>query len=339
MAASDQHKIDSGFGGKSEPSEVLEGMDLSGRVALVTGGYSGIGLETTRALVDAGARVHVPARSMGKATDALTDLGDRSEVVMLGEDVLLGEGVVLGEMDLADLDRVRSYARAVRNAEEELDLLINNAGVMACPETWVGPGWEMQFAVNHLGHFVLTTELLPLLQRADDPRVVALSSVGHKRSDIRWDDIHFQKEPYEKWDAYGQSKTANALFALGLDMKYRDAGIRAFSVHPGGIMTPLQRHLSNEEMAAFGWTDEDGNLTEEAKARFKTPAQGASTTLWAATSPALDGMGGLYCEDCDVAELATEDSPRYSGVAPWAVNEESALRLWTLSEEMVGSTF
>jgi len=165
--------------------------------------------------------------------------------------------------------------------------------------------------------------------------VVELSSTGHKRSDIRWDDVHFRADPYEKWVAYGQSKTANALFALGFDMRYAEEGIRAFSVHPGGIMTPLQRHLSNEEMAALGWTDEEGNLLEEVEHLFKTPSQGASTTLWAATSPDLEGLGGLYCEDCDVAELATEDMPRYLGVAPWAVDEESADRLWTLSEEML----
>lgn len=326
MAASEQKKIDSGFGAKSEPEEVLEGIDLTGSVALVTGGYSGIGLETTRALLDAGARVHVPARSMDKATAALSGLG---------ESVVLGENVLLGEMDLADLDDVRSYAGTVRAQESELDLLINNAGVMACPETRVGPGWEMQLAVNHLGHFVLTRELLSLLGRAESPRVVALSSTGHKRSDIRWSDLHFREEPYDKWTAYGQSKTANALFALGLDMRYRDHGVRAFSVHPGGIMTPLQRHLSNEEMAAMGWTDEDGNVSERVRDLFKTPSQGASTTLWAATSPDLEGVGGLYCEDCDVADLATEDTPRYAGVAPWAVDEESAERLWKVSEEMV----
>lgn len=326
MAAEAQRKIDSGFGAKSEPEEVLAGIDLTGSVALVTGGYSGIGLETTRALARAGARVHVPARHMDKASKALADL-DR--------DASLQGNVGLGEMDLADPDGVREYARRIRKGEEKLDLLINNAGIMACPETRVGPGWEMQFAVNHLGHFVLTSELLPLLENADSPRVVALSSVGHKRSDIRWGDIHFQAEPYEKWTAYGQSKTANALFALGLDLQYRDRGIRAFSVHPGGIMTPLQRHLTDEEMMALGWTDEDGNLSEGAKDLFKTPSQGASTTLWAATASALDGKGGLYCEDCDVAELASEDTPRYVGVEAWAVDDESALRLWEVTEEML----
>lgn len=326
MTPTDQHPIDSGFGAKSEPMEVLEGIDLSGHAAVVTGGYSGIGLETTRALVHAGARVYAPARSPEKAREALAGISEETD----------GPGEVrLDEMDLAELPTVRSFAAGVRDREEKLDLLINNAGIMACPETRVGPGWEMQFAVNHIGHFELARELLPLLLAADSPRVVALSSTGHKRSDIRWHDIHFQEEPYEKWTAYGQSKTANALFALGFDRRYGDRGIRAFAVHPGGIMTPLQRHLSNEEMAAMGWTDEEGNLLDDVKDLFKTPSQGASTTLWAATSPDLVGMGGLYCEDCDVAELATEDTPRYQGVAPWAVDEDGADRLWTVTEEMI----
>ena len=216
-----------------------------------------------------------------------------------------------------------------------MDLLINNAGIMACPETRIGSGWESQFAVNHLGHFVLTTQLLPSLLQAKDPRVVCLSSIAHKRSDIRWDDIHFESEPYEKWDAYGQAKTANALFALGLDLKYRDRGLRAFSVHPGGILTPLQRHMAVEELMAMGWTDSEGNISEQAKAMFKTTTQGCSTTLWCATSPALDDRGGVYCQDCDIANLATEDSAPFFDVAPWAADDDSAVRLWDLTEKLL----
>lgn len=320
MAAQEQHKIYSGFGLRSEPEDVLEGLNLEGRVALVTGGYSGIGLETVRALAGAGAKVHVPVRNMERAA---TSLGE-----------LFGE-IVVGEMDLGDLASVSDYAQRVEDSESRLDILINNAGIMACPETRVGPNWESQFAINHLGHFALTSALLPLLLEAANARVVSLSSIGHKRSDIAWEDIHFHQRPYEKWSAYGQSKTANALFALGLDLKYRDQGIRAFSVHPGGIMTPLQRYLDNEEMAALGWLDQDGNLSELAKTLFKTPAQGCTTTLWAAVSPTLAGRGGVYCEDCDVAELATDDTPRHIGVAAWATNDDSALRLWDLSEQMI----
>ncbi|MCB1669486.1 MAG: oxidoreductase [Gammaproteobacteria bacterium] len=320
MAAEQQHRIDSGFEARSEPDQILAGIDLTGKVALVTGGYSGIGLETTRALLKAGAKVHLPVRSPEKATDNLGSLE--------------GE-LVMGQMDLADLASVRDYAGRVRHGERQLDLLINNAGIMACPETRVGKNWECQFATNHMGHFVLTNALLPLLRNAGTARVVSLSSIGHRRSDIRWDDIHFHRDPYDKWVAYGQAKTANALFAVGLDLKFRDHGIRAFAVHPGGILTPLQRHLEVEEMAALGWVDEDGNLSERARQLFKSPAQGCTTTLWAATSPSLNGMGGLYCEDCDVADLATETTPRHMGVESWAVDEESALRLWDVTGQML----
>ena len=318
-----QHKINSGFGAKTEPEEVLAGIDLTGKVAVVTGGYSGIGLETTRALANAGAKVHVPVRSPEKAAESLGSLPGN---------------IVVGEMDLADLDSVRRYAERIRHSEGKLDLLINNAGIMACPETRVGNGWESQFATNHIGHFVLTNELLPLLIAADGARVVCLSSTGHKRSGIRWEDIHFEKEPYQKWDAYGQSKTANALFALALDRKFSDQGVHGFAVHPGGILTPLQRHLEVEEMAALGWLDKDGNLSEQAKLLFKSPSQGCSTTLWAATSPALAGIGGVYCEDCDVADLASEDAPPYMGVEAWAADEEAAMRLWEITEQMLAAS-
>lgn len=320
MSSRIQAKTESGFIPKSEPSQILEGIDLAGKVAVVTGGYSGIGMETTRALAERGVKVYVPVRDPAKAESNLAEVnGD----------------VVVGAMDLADLNSVRSFAEVVAAAESKVDLLINNAGIMACPETRVGNQWESQFAVNHLGHFVLSTSLLPQLLAAEGSRVVSLSSIAHRRSDIIWDDIHFENSEYEKWTAYAQSKTANALFALGLDMKYREQGVQAFSVHPGGILTPLQRHLSNEEMHALGWTDADGNLSEQAAALFKSTTQGCTTTLWAATSPAIADTGGLYCEDCDVANLATEDSPRFFDVAPWAASEESAARLWDITEKML----
>lgn len=323
MAAQEQRKLNSGFGLRSEPRDVLAGVDLSGTVAVVTGGYSGIGLETTRALAEAGARVHVPVRSPEKAAAALQELP--------------GE-VIVGRMDLGDTDSVRTYAASLLESETVVDLLINNAGIMACPETRLGQQFEAQFATNHLGHFLLAWSLLPSLLQADSPRVVSLSSIGHKRSDILWDDIHFRHKPYDKWIAYGQSKTANALFALGLDLQYRDQGLRAFSVHPGGILTPLQRHLANEEMVAMGWLDEQGNVSELASTLFKTTTQGCSTSLWCGTSAQLVGRGGLYCEDCDVAELMTADTPRFSHVAPWAVDDDNAIRLWDASLDMLGLT-
>ena len=255
MSAREQRKIDSGFNAKTEPGEILAGKDLRGKTAVVTGGYSGIGLETTRALVGAGAKVYVPVRNPEKAQENLQDID--------------GE-VIVDAMDLGDLASVRAYGELIAAREPALHLLINNAGIMACPETRIGNNWESQFAVNHLGHFVLTTSLLTTLLGAGGARVVCLSSIAHRRSDILWDDIHFEKSDYEKWTAYAQSKTANALFALALDMKYRELGVQAFSVHPGGILTPLQRHLPSEEMQALGWTDADGNLTEQAAAAFKS---------------------------------------------------------------------
>ncbi len=179
---------------------------------------------------------------------------------------------------------------------------------MACPETRVGDGWEAQFATNHLGHFALVNRLWPLIAAAgaaNGARVVSLSSTGHKRSPIRWDDVHFTAGDYEKWTAYGQAKTANALFAVQLDRLGESSGVRAFAVHPGGIMTPLQRHLPQEEMIEMGWVDADGNVNE----LFKSPTQGATTTLWCATSSQLDGMGGVYCEDCDISATDRSGEP------------------------------
>lgn len=313
-----QAKLGSGLDPKSEPSDILAGKDLTGKVAVVTGGYSGIGLETTRALAAAGAKVYVPVRNLDKAAETLATI-KRGEVIPL-------------PMDLGDFASIRRFVAEMLENESQIDLLINNAGIMACPEASIEGGWESQFGVNHLGHFLLTKGLLSALLAADAPRVVCLSSIGHRRGGVNFDDINFETTPYEKWTAYAQAKTANALFALGLDMKYADQGLRAFSVHPGGIMTPLQRHLDNDEMIALGWLDESGNLSELAASLFKSTAQGCTTTLWAATSEMLDGKGGLYCEDCDVADLADEDTPRYFGVARWAVDPALAIKLWELSE-------
>ncbi|MFT7112414.1 MAG: NAD(P)-dependent dehydrogenase (short-subunit alcohol dehydrogenase family) [Porticoccaceae bacterium] len=320
MISEQQKPVNSGFGAKSEPAEVMAGINLSGKIAVVTGGYSGIGLETVRALNACGARVLVPARRVEVAREALKGIVDDGDVIAL---------------DLADIQSVRACVASITSIVNSIDILINNAGVMACPETRVGDGWELQFAANHLGHFVLTLGLLPALKMSGNARVVVLSSTAHKISAIRWNDLHFASE-YDKWQAYGQSKTADSLFAIALDERMKDSGIRAFSVHPGGIMTPLQRHLDLEEMIALGWLDKDGQPSAMAASMFKTPSQGATTTLWAATSPQLDNMGGVYCENCDVAALQ-QDGPeaRYVGVAPWAVDTEQAERLWTLSEKAI----
>lgn len=322
MAATDQKPLGSGFHAKSEPHELLAGIDLSGRTAIVTGGYSGIGLETTRALAAAGATVIVPVRDPAKAEENLSAIeGDISSATM----------------DLANLDSVRAFASSVYDSIDALDLLINNAGIMACPLARVGPGWESQFGVNHMGHFALTRALLPLLEKADAPRVVALSSVAHKRNGILWDDIQFENSEYRKWVAYAQAKSANALFANALSRRMQGFGGRAFSVHPGGIFTPLQRHLPQEEQVELGWLNPDGTIPPAVADIFKTPAQGCTTSLWAATSPLLDAMPGVYCEDCDVALLAGADSLPHQHCAPHITVDEDAERLWEISEKLLAT--
>lgn len=322
MAVADQVPTDSGFPARTDGADVIADIDLAGKTAIVTGGYSGIGLETVRALVDAGVDVIVPARNREKADTALAEID--------------GE-VRVGDMDLADIASVRRFADEMTGSLDRLDLLINNAGIMANPETRVGPGWESQFGTNHMGHFALTLGLMPLLEKTPGARVVALSSTAHKVSDVHWDDIQFENHEYDKWQAYGQAKTANALFANALSRRMKDTGGLAFAVHPGGIFTPLQRHLPVEEQIALGWLNEDGEPSEMAKAGFKTPAQGCSTTLWAATSPKLDGKPGVYCEDCDIAAPTEPDNPlaRYRGVDAHACDDENSERLWGISEKLL----
>ncbi|MFK4085437.1 SDR family NAD(P)-dependent oxidoreductase [Kribbella sp. NPDC020789] len=309
----EQQAIGSGFGHDSTADEVLAGIDLTGKLAVVTGGYSGLGLETTRALAKAGAHVVVPARRPETAKEALSEIS----------------GVEIDELDLGDLASVRAFADRFLASGRSIDIMIDNAAIMASPETRVGPGWEAQFATNHLGHFALVNRLWPALAADGGARVISVSSTGHRRSDIRWDDLHFE-QGYDKWEAYGQAKTANALFAVQLDALGKDHGVRAFSLHPGGILTPLQRHLEREEMVGYGWIDAEGNPSNPA---FKSPEQGAATQVWAATSPKLEGHGGVFCEDCEIAEISTDDSP---GVRPYAVDPESAARLWTISAELTG---
>ncbi|MFF7286184.1 SDR family NAD(P)-dependent oxidoreductase [Streptomyces griseorubiginosus] len=310
-----QHKIGSGFGAHSTADDVLAGVDLSGKLAIVTGGYSGLGLETTKALVKAGARVVVPARRPDTAKEALAGL----------------DGVEQDVLDLGDLDSVRAFAERFLASGRTIDLVIDNAGIMACPETRVGPGWEAQFATNHLGHFALVNRLWPAIEPGG-ARVVSVSSRAHHFSGMRWDDVHW-RTGYDKWQAYGQAKTANVLFAVHLDKLGAERGVRAFSLHPGGILTPLQRHLPKAEMVERGWIDAQGNALNPSG--FKSPEQGAATQVWAATSPQLDGMGGVYLEDCDIAEPAV-DGDQSGGVRAWATDPEQAARLWTLSAELTG---
>lgn len=303
-----QNPIGSGYGARTTAADVLADIDLSGKLAMITGGYSGLGLETSRALARAGAKVVVPARRPEAAREALGNLAE------------------VDELDLADLDSVGSFAGRFLASGRHIDILINNAGIMACPETRVGDGWEAQFATNHLGHYALTNQLWPAL--AGGARVVSVSSGGHGITGMRWNDPHFATG-YERWQAYGQSKTANVLFAVQLDTLAKSHGVRAFALHPGAILTPLQRHLSKADMVAAGWIDADGNGIDPT---FKTPAQGAATQVWAATSPQLDGMGGVYCEDCEVAPIS--DGHGSPGVRRHAIDPDEAARLWTLSAEL-----
>ena len=310
-----QHPVDSPFGARSTAAEVAAAASLKGKTVLITGGYSGIGLETTRALEAAGARVIVTVRSREKAQAALAGL--KVETVSL---------------DLMEPDSVAEGARAIRGAAPDgLDLLINNAGIMATPLRRNSKGWESQFATNHLGHFALFAHLSDLLLKRQGARVVALSSIAHRRSGVDLEDWNYQSGAYEKWEAYARSKTANALFALELNTRYEARGLKAYSVHPGGIATDLQRDLDMEEMRAMGWFDEN----DQPHPMFKTPEQGAATTLWAATSPLLEERGGVYCEDCNIADPNPPEGA-FSGVKPHARDRATAQKLWTLSEEITG---
>ena len=321
MISNDQKNLNSGFGAKSEPSEILDGINLSGKTAIVSGGYSGIGIETTRALSEAGANVIIPAR--------------RPEEAMVALDGIIPKDHIF-EMDLSDLESIKRFTDLVKN-NLSLNILINNAGIMACPESKTSNGWDLQFAVNHIGHFVLTHELIDSMDQLSGARIINLSSTAHKFSGICWDDIHFSNS-YDKWVSYGQSKTATSLFSIELDRRLKDKNIRSFAVHPGGIFTPLQRHLQQEEMVAMGWINADGSLSDLAKAGFKSPTQGASTSLWAATSSQLDNKGGLYCENCDVANLAGgSPEERYFGVRDWAVDPSEAEKLWHCTEKMLAN--
>jgi NAD(P)-dependent dehydrogenase (short-subunit alcohol dehydrogenase family) len=308
---SKQAPLPSGFTAKSTASEVLGKRRLDGVLAIVTGGYAGVGLETTRVLASAGATVIVPARTPDKARAALARL----------------ERVELEALDLAEPKSIDEFAARFLASKRALPLLINNAGVMATPFTRDARGFESQLATNHLGHFQLTLRLWPALLQARGARVIALSSAGHRRSAFDFEDPQFERREYDKWVAYGQSKTANALFARALDRRGEAHGVRAFSVHPGAIATDLMRHMPEEEKEAA--------LTRF-KNLMKNVEQGAATSVWCATSPMLESMGGVYCENADIAHETPADSEDVTGVRPWATDPQAAEKLWALSEGWSG---
>jgi NAD(P)-dependent dehydrogenase (short-subunit alcohol dehydrogenase family) len=310
-----QKPINSGYGEGTTARDVIRNLRLDGSTAVVTGGYTGVGLETVRALAAAGARVIVPARAPDKARAAVSGM-DRVEIESL---------------DLSDPTSIDAFAARFLASGRPLHILVNNAGVMATPFARDARGFECQLATNHLGHFQLTARLWPALRRSRAARVVSLSSRGHRRAAFDFDDPHFQRRPYDKWLAYGQSKTANALFALALDARGQPQGVRAFSVHPGAVLTDLMRHMPNEEARA-------AVAAARAESGLKSMEEGAATSVWCATSPQLEGMGGVYCEDVDIAQAVAADFPGPRGVRPWAMDPDLAERLWTKSEEWTDAT-
>ena len=296
-------------------SEVLAGRDLSGRIVLITGGTTGIGKETARALAAAGATVVITARSEEKGALAVTELLELVPEADISFEVL----------ELGSLESVRAFTDRFAANHDRLDILVANAGIMAVPFGHTDDGFELQFGTNHLGHFVLVGRLLPLLASSAPARIVMLSSGGHAASDIVWDDPNFESRDYTKLEAYGQSKTANVLHAVELDRRYRDLGVRAWSVHPGMVKTDLGRHFTSDDYA---------ELVERAKqSGGELPRRvgvdvGAATSVWAATTDEALACGGGYLADCGAAKAKD-----------WATDPESARRLWSLSEELVGESF
>lgn len=328
-----QQPVHSGFGAASTTSDVIKGIDLAGRTAIVTGGYAGIGLETVKALASAGARVIVPAKNIEKATLALAGIAN----------------VELETINLASAPSIDAFAQRFLASGRPLHLLINNAGIMWTPLQRDARGNEMQLSTNYLGHFHLTAKLWGALAKAAGARVINVSSWGHHFSPVEFDDPNFFQREYQTLSAYGQSKTASTLFSLELDQRGKGAGVRAYSVHPGIIaQTDLSRNLSREEMQQFGVYDADNNVINDPAKGLKTPSQGAATTVWCATSPALADVGGVYCEDAEVAGLdkvqagesnVATDTAAMRGVAPYALDQQAAKHLWALSEELSGVTF
>ena len=328
-----QAPISSGFNRASTTTDVIKGIDLVGKVAIVTGGYSGLGLETARTLVSAGARVIVPARDVERARKAIAEAGGGMEVQF---------------MDLTDPDSIDDFARDFVESGLPLHLLINNAGIMAMPELKRdSQGNELQFATNHLGHFRLTVRLWAALNRAGGARVVSVSSAGHRFSPVVFDDINFEHRDYDPFKAYGQSKTANILFAVGVDQRGKDNGIRAFSLHPGGIAaTNLGTYVGVDMLKKTGFVDENDRPIVDLSRDLKSVPQGAATHVWCAVSPELDGKGGVYCADSnitpvlpkgDAANLGNEDrSKRLTGVEAYAIDPQAADELWRRSEELTG---
>jgi NAD(P)-dependent dehydrogenase (short-subunit alcohol dehydrogenase family) len=300
--------------------EVLAGHDMTGLTVFITGANSGLGQETARAMAARGAHVVMAGRDQDKLDDAVSAI--RAEHPDAQLDTLV--------CDLGNLESIRAATSRARQRFDKIDILINNAGVMASPLMHTADGFELQFGTNHLGHFALTGELMPLIERGTAKRIVNLSSRAHHMAPTNLDDPNFEQRDYNPWVSYGNAKTANVLFTVELERRYALRDIHAYAVHPGGINTNLSRHLDEEMTAALieRVKKSDSNFA------FKTIPQGAATTCWAATAPELEGKGGVYCEDCHVAEVDDESSA--GGVRSYALDAEAARRLWTISEDMTG---
>jgi len=328
-----QKPVGSGFDAASTTNDVIKGIDLKGKTAIVTGGYAGIGLETVKALVLAGATVIVPARNTEKAKKNLEGIA----------------GVEVEMMDLMDSNSINTFAEKFLASGRSLHLLINNAGIMWVPLQRDQNGYESQLSTNYLGHFQLTAKLWSALVKANGARVVNVSSWGHHFSPFVFDDPNFLHREFESFSAYGQSKTAGILFSLELDNRGKDAGVRSYSLHPGVISeTELGRAVPHEDLVSYGVFDENGKVINDPAKGLKSISQGASTTVWCATSTQLNTIGGVYCENADIAVL---DSQKYDSaesmdgsaimkdVMLYALEEATAKKLWLLSEQLTGLNF
>lgn len=305
------------FNRDSTTEEVLSGIDLSGKRILITGGTAGLGWETARSMSAAGAEIIITARDHAKYQTAASQILEQQPNAQLH----------FVELSLDDLDSCRAAAKDINSRFDQLDYIIANAGVMACEEQQTVQGFEWQFGVNHLGHFVFVNHLVPLL-KAEHCRVAVLSSGGHRMSDVNLDDPDFKKQTYDKWQAYGRAKTANALYAVGLNKRLPFG--HANAVHPGAIATSLSRHMQTEDLVQLGSSMEESGIV------MKSVPAGAATQVWAITSPELEGKGGLYLENCGIGEISDEP---VGGYAAYATDPESAEKLWQLSEQLVGETF
>jgi NAD(P)-dependent dehydrogenase (short-subunit alcohol dehydrogenase family) len=308
------------FGPLTTTEDVLDGIDLRGRVALVTGGSSGLGQETARALAAKGAHVILTARDMPKVEAVAAEIRSATG----------NQRIEVEELELGSLASIRAFARRVLARHERLHILVNNAGVMACPQAQTTDGFELQFGTNHLGHFLVTCLLAPALRAGAPSRIVSVSSRGHHFSPVVFEDLNFEHRPYDKWLSYGQAKTANVLFAVALERRLGAHGVHANALHPGAIITELGRHLQREDIKLM--------VARNPGMQFKSVEAGAATSVFTATAPELEGRGGLYLEDCHIASVS-EAPDALDGVKPYALDSENAERLWAMSEELVRQRF